>query len=105
MSLLKIAGDELPPSSLELGGGLIFHLQSQKNDIELNLYHISCFRNVFPFLALSKATFTDNSHIVLSSPYSKAFIFNRLCACVCVCVSFEMLTLCLHVCVRLFVSA
>ena len=38
-------------------------------DIELSVYHISCFISVCPFVALSKATFAEDSHIVLTSPY------------------------------------
>ena len=35
------------------------------------------------FVALSKATFAENLHIVLSSPDEKAFIFNLLCVLIC----------------------
>ena len=45
-----------------------------KSDIELSVYHISCFISVCPFVGLSKATFADNLHTVLSSPHYIAFI-------------------------------
>ena len=38
---------------------------------------------ICPFVALSKAMYADNSHIVLSSRYYNAFIFNLLCVLIC----------------------
>ena len=56
-------------SKLDLCEGGSFSHTILKSDIELSVYHISCFISVCPFVALSKATFAENSHIVLSSPY------------------------------------
>ena len=39
------------------------------SDIELSVFPISCFMSVCPFVDLSKATFAENSHIVLFSRY------------------------------------
>ena len=64
-------GEKLPPSrrsSLEI-----------KSDIKLSDCHILCFTSVCPLVALSKATFAENVHIVLSGLYYKAFIFHLLC--------------------------
>ena len=54
-------------SKLDLCEGRSFSPTIFKTDIELSVYHISC--SVFPFVALSKATFANNLHIVFSSPY------------------------------------
>ena len=43
--------------------------KAQIYDIELSVYHILRFKSVCPFVALSKAEFAENVHIVLSSPY------------------------------------
>ena len=70
MSLLKIVGEKLPPSqrsSLEM---------ILKSNIEISVFHISCFISVCPFVYLSKEKFAENSHVVLSSLYYKAFIFH-----------------------------
>ena len=38
---------------------------------------------VCPFVALLKATYVENSHIVLSCRYEKVFMFNLLCVFSC----------------------
>ena len=71
-------------SKLDLCEGGIFSRTIFKSDIELSVYHISCFISVCPVVALSKAKFAENSHCAaLSSPYKKAFIFNLLCVLIC----------------------
>ena len=52
-----------------------FELHIVNSDIQLSVYSISCFISVCPFVALLKATYAENSHIVLSCRYYKAFIF------------------------------
>ena len=41
------------------------------SDIQLSFFSLSfsCFISVCPFVALLKATYVENSHIVLSTPY------------------------------------
>ena len=69
MSLLKIAVEKFDPSqrsSLEiLCEGESFSTAIFNSDIELNVRQ--------------RATYAENSHIVLSIRYYKAFIFNLLC--------------------------
>ena len=53
-----------------------FHLRSST----VTLSEVfSPFRVLYLFVALSKATYAENSHIVVSSRYEKAFILNLLC--------------------------
>ena len=56
-------------SKLDLCEGGSFSPMIFKSDIELSVYHISCFISVCPFVALLKATCAEHLHIVLSSPY------------------------------------
>ena len=62
-------------SKLDLCEGGRFSPTIFNSNIELNVSPISCFIYVCPFVALSKATYAENSHIVWSSRHSKAFIF------------------------------
>ena len=39
------------------------------SDIQLNVFPISCFISVYPFVALLKAMYAENVQIVLSSQY------------------------------------
>ena len=57
------------PNSIFARVGAYIPLRSSKSDIELSVFHISCFISVRPFVDLSKATFAEKSHLVLSSPY------------------------------------
>ena len=50
-------------------GGGSFSPTTFKLTFEINVYLISCFIYVCPFLALSEAKLAENVHIVLSSPY------------------------------------
>ena len=42
---------------------------------QISVYHVSCFISVCPFIALSKARFAENLHILLLSPYWIAFVW------------------------------
>ena len=66
-------------SKLDLCEGGSFSPTIFKNDIEISVYHISCFISVCPFDALSKARFAENLHIVLSNPYFKKCSFLTYC--------------------------
>ena len=56
-------------SKLDLCGGGIISTAIFNSDIHLSVYTFSRFISVCPFVAALKATFAENSHIVLSSRY------------------------------------
>ena len=56
-------------SKLDVCEGGSFSSTICKSGIKLSISHISCFISVGSFVALSKAKFAENVHIVLSSPY------------------------------------
>ena len=66
MLLLKIAVEKLSPS------------QRSSLDIQLSFFSFLCFITVCLIVALLKATYAENVHIVLSNRYQKVFIFNLL---------------------------
>ena len=61
---------ELGRSIDEADGVVLDFLTFKCSDIKLSVYHLSCFISVCPFVALSKATFAETLHIVLSSTSS-----------------------------------
>ena len=68
---------------LDLCEGGSFSPTIFKSEIELSVYHSSCFISVCPFVTLLTAKLAENLHILLSGPYSKVFIFNLLCVLIC----------------------
>ena len=54
-----------------------------EEDTQLSFFSLFMFLSVCPFVALLKLRYAENSHIVLSSRYQKAFICNLLCALIC----------------------
>ena len=54
--------------------------QYEEGDIELSIFPIPCFIYVCPSV---EGNYAENSHIVFSSRYYKAFIFNLSCVLMC----------------------
>ena len=61
---VQILGKQIFPVALDLCEGGSFSPTIFKSDIELSVYHISCFISVCPLVALSKAKFAENLHFV-----------------------------------------
>ena len=53
--------------------------RSIDSGIKLSVPTLSCFISDCPSVAWLKATYAEPSHVVLSCPHQKAFIFNLLC--------------------------
>ena len=70
-------------SKLDFCEGESFPTAIFNSDTQLSVYSCACFIFLCPFVALLKATYAENSHIVLCCQHQKAFMVNLLCVLIC----------------------